>query len=193
MDGKLTILALTHFGPEQATRVLSPLGFNANGYWRFFNDVLLTYKATDTLDPLPRRTGFGTATACVLRQDGQRVRRGPVCAYALTETLTLNGRAELGATTTTSSSRPSLPNSVVRFQQGLSTPGPAAPGTNTTYGALTLGVTWKPEMPVTDRLPCGSTGNSLGSRVHRQQAVQHIRRPTRRAQTTPLPSARTSC
>ena len=31
MDGNLTVLALTHIGPENATRALSPAGFNANG------------------------------------------------------------------------------------------------------------------------------------------------------------------
>ena len=44
LDGKLTILALTHFGPEQATRFLAPLGVNANGQWRYYNDVLVTWK-----------------------------------------------------------------------------------------------------------------------------------------------------
>jgi hypothetical protein len=28
MDGSLTVLALTQFGPEQASRLLSPLGVN---------------------------------------------------------------------------------------------------------------------------------------------------------------------
>ena len=41
LGGNLTILALTHFGPEDATRALSPLGINANGQWRFYNDVLV--------------------------------------------------------------------------------------------------------------------------------------------------------
>ena len=35
LGGKLTVLALSHFGPEQASRVLSPVGVNANGQWRF--------------------------------------------------------------------------------------------------------------------------------------------------------------
>ena len=53
-----------------------------------------------------------------------------------------------GATTTTSSSRRS-PATQVRFaQQGFAVPFlHTAPGTNTTYGALTLGVTWKPPLP----------------------------------------------
>ena len=49
MGGNLTILALTHMGPEQATRVLSPVGFNADGEWRSYNDVVITYKASDAL------------------------------------------------------------------------------------------------------------------------------------------------
>ena len=48
LEGKLTVLALTHFGPDDASRALSPIGFNANGFWRFYNDVLITWKATDT-------------------------------------------------------------------------------------------------------------------------------------------------
>src|ERR1700712_5383075 len=49
MDGALTILALSHIGPENATRVLSPAGFNANGYYRYLNDIIITYKATTEL------------------------------------------------------------------------------------------------------------------------------------------------
>ena len=39
-------------------------------------------------------------------------------------------------------------NSFVQFQQGFPVTVNFAPGTNTTYGAITLGVTWKPELPV---------------------------------------------
>ena len=49
MEGKLTVLALTHFGPENASRFLAPLGINANSKWRSYNDILITYKATDAL------------------------------------------------------------------------------------------------------------------------------------------------
>jgi hypothetical protein len=49
MDGNLTVLALTHLGPENATRALSPAGFNANGYFRYLNDIIVTYKATTAL------------------------------------------------------------------------------------------------------------------------------------------------
>jgi hypothetical protein len=38
LGGNLTILGLTHFGPEDATRLLSPKGVNANGEWRLAAD-----------------------------------------------------------------------------------------------------------------------------------------------------------
>ena len=46
LGGNLTGLALTHIGPEDATRLLSPQGVNANGQWRYYNDIVITWKAT---------------------------------------------------------------------------------------------------------------------------------------------------
>ena len=147
LGGNLTILALTHFGPEDATLLLSPLGVNANGQWRFFNDVLITYKASDTWT-------FVTETNWV--RDGYGFVGKPVngfgaaqyVSYALTDTLTLNARAELWRDDNNFfvASFPAS-NSFVQFQQGFPVLVHGAPGTNTTYGALTLGVTWKPTLP----------------------------------------------
>jgi hypothetical protein len=151
MDGKLTLLALTHFGPENATRVLSPIGFNANGYWRFYNDVLLTWKATDTWTFVTEanwiRDGFGSVVNPGKAVNGFGVAQ--YASYALTETLSLNARAEVWRDDNNFFVASFPGNSdFVRFQQGLSTPFVhAAPGTNTTYGGLTLGVTWKPALP----------------------------------------------
>jgi Putative beta-barrel porin-2, OmpL-like. bbp2 len=148
LEGKLTILALTHFGPEQSTRVLSPLGFNANGQWRFYNDVLVTWKATDTWTFVTEanwiRDGFGFADKPV-----NGFGAAQYASYALSDTLALNGRAEVWRDDNNFFVASFPGNSdFVRFQQGLSTPFVHfAPGSNTTYGALTLGVTWKPDMP----------------------------------------------
>ena len=46
MGGKLTALALSHFGPENATKVL---GNAANKYFRYLNDAVITYKPSDKL------------------------------------------------------------------------------------------------------------------------------------------------
>ena len=100
MDGNLTVLALTHIGPENASRALSPAGFNANGYFRYFNDVVVTYKATTTLTLTTElnwvrddfgATGFRTGKPSPSNGFGV----AQYASYTLSDTLTLNGRAEL--------------------------------------------------------------------------------------------------
>jgi hypothetical protein len=148
MDGKLTILALTHFGPEDATRALSPLGVNANGQWRFYNDVLITYKYSDALTLVTEtnlvRDDFGP-----FGQGANAFGIAQYASYALTDTVALNGRIEYFRDDHNFfvASFPSN-NSPILLQQGFTVPYlHVAPGSNTTYGALTLGVTWKPEVP----------------------------------------------
>jgi hypothetical protein len=147
-DGNLTVLALTHIGPENATRSLSP-AFNANGYFRYYNDIVVTYKATTELTLTTEinwvRDDFGTS-GFVSGKPAPSNAFGiaQYAAYTLSDTLTLNGRAEIyrddnnffvagfGAN-----------NGFDQFQKGLATPVSAALHA-TTYGALTLGVTYKP-------------------------------------------------
>ncbi|MGE4046551.1 MAG: outer membrane beta-barrel protein [Acetobacteraceae bacterium] len=149
MEGKLTILALTHFGPENATRALSPLGVNANGQWRFFNDVVVTYKATDALTLVTEFNWIRDAYGYV-NQPVNGFGAAQYVSYALSDTLTLNARAEIWRDDNNFFVASFPGNSdAIRFQQGLPTISPVfgAPGSNTTYGALTLGVTYKPEVP----------------------------------------------
>jgi hypothetical protein len=147
LDGNLTILALTHFGPEQATRLLSPIGFNANGQWRYYNDVVVTWKASDVLTLVSEanlvRDGFGTVNKPV-----NGFGFAQYASYALTDTVALNGRAEYWRDDNNFfvASFPSN-NAPILAQQGFAPFVHAAPGTSTTYGALTLGVTWKPALP----------------------------------------------
>jgi hypothetical protein len=147
LGGKLTILALTHFGPDDATRALAPIGVNANGQWRFYNDVVVTWKATDTWTFVTEtnwaRDGYGFVGKPV---NGFGVAQ--YASYALTDTVTLNGRLEAWRDDNNFfvAAFPAN-NSFVQFEQGFPTTVNTAPGTNSTYGALTLGVTWKPEVP----------------------------------------------
>ena len=147
LDGNLTILALTHFGPEQPTRLLSPLGFNANGQWRFYNDVAVTWKTTETLTLVTEvnlvRDGFGTVSKPV---NGFGLAQ--YASYALAGTVSLNGRVEYWRDDNNFfvASFPTT-NGQILAQQGFGPPVHVAPGSNTTYGALTLGVTWKPALP----------------------------------------------
>ena len=154
MDGNLTVLALTHIGPENASRALSPAGFNADGYYRYFNDVVITYKATPELTLTTElnwvRDDFGAsgfATGKPAAANGFGIAQ--YASYTLSDTLTLNGRAELyrddnnffvagfGAN-----------NGFNQFQKGEQSAGFFTPITGalhaTTYGALTVGVTYKP-------------------------------------------------
>jgi len=147
LDGNLTILALTHFGPEQPTRVLSPAGFNANGKWRSYNDILITWKATEKLTLVTEanlvRDSYGTVNKPV---NGFGLAQ--YASYALTDTVALNGRLEYWRDDNNFfvASFPTT-NGPVLAQQGFGPPVHVAPGSNTTYGALTLGVTWKPNVP----------------------------------------------
>ena len=148
LDGKLTVLALTHFGPEQSTRVLSPIGVNANGQWRYYNDLVATWKATDAWTFVTEanwiRDGFGTVGKAV-----NGFGAAQYASYALSDTIALNVRAEIWRDDNNFFVASFPGNSdFIKFQQGLATPFVHfAPGSNTTYGGLTLGVTWKPEVP----------------------------------------------
>jgi hypothetical protein len=154
LDGNLTVLALSHMGPENASRLLSPLGFNANGFWRFYNDVVVVYKATDKLTL--------TSEATWVRDDFDGTKPGgPVAAangigfaqyvgYALYDTVTLNARAEIFRDDN-GFFVAGFPgnNDPVLAQKGLPSTAFGVPGTGAgaTYGAITLGVTFKPVVP----------------------------------------------
>ncbi len=148
LGGNLTVLGLTHFGPEDATRLLSPQGVNANGQWRTYNDIVVTWKATDK---------WTFVTEGNLVRDAYGFVGKPVngfgaaqyAGYALTSTITLNARAEYWRDDNNFFVA-SFPNNsaYVMTQQGFIVPFMhTAPGGSTTYGELTLGVTWKPADP----------------------------------------------
>lgn len=147
LDGNLTILALTHFGPEQATRLLSPIGINGNGQWRYYNDIVLTWKASNKLTLVSEanlvRDSFGTVGRPV-----NGIGFAQYASYTLTDTITLNGRAEYWRDDNNFfvASFPTN-SSYISSQQGFAPSVHAAPGSNTTYGALTIGLSWKPSLP----------------------------------------------
>ncbi len=147
MGGNLTVLALTHFGPEQATRLLSPLGVNANGQWRYYNDVIVTWKATDDLT-LVNEANLVRDSYGFVGQPVNGFGMAQYASYTLTDTITLNGRAEYWRDDHNFfvASFPGN-SSYVQTQQGFAPLTHAAPGSNTTYGELTLGITWKPALP----------------------------------------------
>jgi hypothetical protein len=149
MGGNLTVLALTHIGPENASRDLSPAGFNADGYYRYYNDIVITYKATTALTLTTEfnwvrddfgATGFATGRPSPSNGFGA----AQYASYTVSDTLTFNARGEVyrddnnffvagfGAN-----------NGFDQFQKGFATPITTALHA-TTYGEITLGVTYKP-------------------------------------------------
>ena len=147
MDGNLTVLALTHIGPENASRALSPAGFNADGYYRYLNDIIITYKATTELTFVTElnwiRDDFDGIGTSGVPKTANGLGIAQYVAYTLSDTITLNGRAELY--------RDDNNFFVAAYQQNSSFI-PAEQGFTagvgalhaTTYGALTAGVTYKP-------------------------------------------------
>lgn len=86
LGGKLTVLALSHMGPEDSKRN-TPF---ANSAMRYYNDLAVTWKTTDKLT-------FTTEVNYV-REDGFRAEAYGIAqyvAYALSDTVILNGRAEV--------------------------------------------------------------------------------------------------
>ena len=138
-----------------------------------YNDVVITWKATDTWTFVTEanwiRDGFGSVGKAV-----NGFGAAQYASYALTDTIALNARAEIWRDDNNFFVASFPDNSdFIKFQQGLATPVVHfAPGSNTTYGGLTLGVTWKPEVPAPVTGSAGSSGSPLGSRVYRQQSFQ---------------------
>jgi len=146
MGGNLTVLALAHIGPENPVRTV----LKANNYNRYYGDVVAIWKANDKLtltaeanyvhDDNPNLGTGGTPSAYGIALYG---------SYAVTDTLAINLRGESFTDTknffVAGFSNVNDPNNA---QSGL--PAPTAfggvLGKSTTYGAITLGATYKPSL-----------------------------------------------
>ena len=133
--GKFTVLALTHMGPENSKRN-TPF---ANSAMRYYNDVVTTWKTTDKLTL--------TLELNAVQEDGFNASAYGAAGYAsytLTDTLTLNGRAEVfrdGQNFFVST--PLNNRDFVNFERGVFSNFITSPK-RATYSGLTAGVTYKP-------------------------------------------------
>ena len=149
MGGNLTALALTHIGPENSSRALSPFGYNADGYYRYYNDIVITYKATSALTLTTElnwvRDDFGNGLLTGKPAPANAFGIAQYASYTLTDTLTLNGRAEVYRDDNNFFVAGFANNNGLdQFQKGFPTPLVSGAKHATTYGELTLGVTYKP-------------------------------------------------
>jgi hypothetical protein len=138
MDGNLTVVALTHIGPENPRGIP---GVRANSDLRYLNDIVTTWKASDALTL--------TTDLNYIRDDGLHAigyGGAQYAVYKLSDQVSLVGRGEVwrdnnGAFVA------AFPGSqdFVNAQRGF--PATVIGGGRTTYGALTFGVNYKPEVP----------------------------------------------
>lgn len=135
LDGKLTVLALSHMGPENSKRN-TPF---ANSAMRYYNDLAVVWKATDKLTL--------TTEANYVREDGFRAEAYGIAqyaSYALSDTVTLNGRAEIYRDNTNFFvSTPVAERDYVALERGVFSRFILAPKP-TTYTEFTAGLTYKP-------------------------------------------------
>ena len=139
LEGKLTVLALTHIGPENP----KPATPFANSAIRYYNDMAVVYKATEKLTL--------TAEFNYARDEGFQAEAYGVTgygSYALTDSVTLNGRAEVFRdnnnffVSTPVGYRDYVASLKGNFSRLITAPAP------TTYGEFTAGLTYKiPGLP----------------------------------------------
>ena len=160
LGGNLTLLALSHMGPENPSRLLNSFvpPFDANAYMRYENDIVVTWKATDKLTlttemNLIRDSFLGffkTGTPSTANGYGL----AQYFSYTLSDNETLNVRAEFfrdpdGVFVAAYPNNVGLGNNnFVGAELGL--PGAVSvgtPGMSTTYSEFTVGMTFKPNLP----------------------------------------------
>ena len=141
LGGDLTVLALSHVGPEDA-KANTSADF-ANSKMRYYNDVVVTYKANPAL-------AFTTELNYV-REDGFRAEgygAAQYVAYTINDQLTANFRAEVWRDNNNFFVSTPVNNlDYVNAERGVTPANFYTASRPTTYGALTAGVTWKPQIP----------------------------------------------
>jgi hypothetical protein len=143
-EGKYSVLALTHIGPE-IPRTLASDTISPDSDLRYLNDILFTAKWTEA---------FTTVTELnYIRDDGFKVEGYGLAQYAL---YTLNENIGLGVRGEVWRDDDSFfvakffnSRDFARIQRGVPPDDPRSGTTGgaTTYGALTFGVNYKPPAP----------------------------------------------
>ena len=135
--GKLTVLALTHIGPENVAGSLGP-GVNVHGYNRYENDAVITYKFNDKLTSITELN--------YIRDDGFNASGGGVAqyfTYVLTPEITAGIRGEVWRDNN-GFYVAAFPGNRDYIDASTGQPNGSFGGFVTTYGAVTLGLNIKP-------------------------------------------------
>ncbi len=138
LGGKLTVLWLTHLGPEDATNAIGTL---ANSEMRYESDVVATYK------PGGKWSFAGEGQWQHEDSTGAEFYGAAVYAsYTLTPTLTANARAE-AVRDNGGFFVAAFPGNLDAVRALDGRPSTAYGAGSQTYGELTFGVTYKPTIP----------------------------------------------
>ena len=149
MGGDLTILALTHIGPENTGKALEPGGPFvplANRSNRYYGDVVITWKATTELTSITEINYVHDTSPFIGSPSAYGAAQ--YLTYAISETLTAGVRGEIwrddkGFFVAAFPRNTDFNNA---FSGRPTGPLVFAPAGGTTYGAITLGVTYKPAL-----------------------------------------------
>lgn len=150
-DGNFSVLALTHYGPENASRAVKPL--SASKYNRAYNDMIITYKASDAvtftteLNYVREDLGAVQAKGRIANAEGYGIAQ--YGAWTLSDAVTFNLRGEVFADTRGYfvAAFPGSLSSVQLLEGYTPSISPISYGGHNVYGALTAGVTYKPALP----------------------------------------------
>ena len=160
MGGDLTVLALTHIGPENPSTGPGAVQ-DANKYNREFADIVVTWKATGSLTLITELNYVHENNPFVTTANGNAANGASAWGiaqyfgYALTDEVTLNARAEVFSDNKNFFVAAFPNNNAFNAAQsgyGLTNAFSVAGNSGTTYGAITLGATYKPNM---DWFPVG--------------------------------------
>ena len=158
LNNKLTVLALSHIGPEQAPGSVNLAGVpqtgDPYGYkndLRYYNDVVFTYKINDDWTAVLEGNytkdeyGFGPAAGGA----ADFYSGVGYLGYTFDKIYTLNGRAEIARDNKNFFVSTPLVNSGIALgEEGFPGAGlGGAAGRGTTYSAFTGGITIKPDVP----------------------------------------------
>ena len=160
LNDKLTVLALSHIGPEQPyyNPAFGTGDVNAGKDLRYYNDVVLTYKINDDWTSVTElnysRDQFGVANGLggSLGGPASFYSVAQYFAYAYNKQVTFNVRGEIARDSQNLFvSTPTDNSGLAKSEIGLinfTTPTLVAPNLNqgTTYGGITLGMTYKPDV-----------------------------------------------
>ncbi len=138
LGGKLTVLWLTHLGPEDATNAL---GTQANGFMRYESDVVATYKAN-------AKWSFAGEGQWQHEDStgGEFYGAAGYASYAVTGTLTANVRGEV-VRDNGGFFVAAFPGNLDAVRALDGRPNTSFGAGSQTYSELTLGVSYKPVIP----------------------------------------------